>query len=114
MISNKSSEPYLKDILLRMSGMFYAKFVGFIASIFTARILGPEEFGNVRIAMSLIVILSLFSGSFMRNALVTKVSQLDSAPQEQVNELGKVFSFVLIAGIITALVAFIIFYFFSC
>ena len=113
MISNKSSEPYLKDILLRMSGMFYAKFVGFIASIFTARILGPEEFGNVRIAMSLIVILSLFSGSFMRNALVTKVSQLDSAPQEQVNELGKVFSFVLIAGIITALVAFIIFYFFS-
>ena len=64
-----------RDIAIRMGGIFYGRGLAFIVTIFIARFLGPEEFGHIKVAQSVLAICGIFTGAGIVNAMLTYVCQ---------------------------------------
>ena len=65
----------IKDILIRMSGIFFSRLLIFITSLFVARIVSEEDWGHISLIMSYFSLLLVFSGDIINRAIVTFTAQ---------------------------------------
>ena len=65
----------IKDIFIRMFGIFISRFLIFITSIIIARIVTEAEWGSISLTMSYFSLLLIFSGNILNRAVVTYTAQ---------------------------------------
>lgn len=95
----------LTNISYRVIGNFYGKGIVFLATTLVARKVGPENFGHIKIVLSLFSIFLIFSGSQITRAIATYTTQFP-------NERKKLFLIGIEFIIICYVISLILFYLF--
>jgi len=92
-----------KSISFRMIGLLYAKGIVLLSTIFVARNLGPENYGHIRLVLTLFSLLGILAGFPMERVVASLVAK---NPDEKKQILYH--SIIFLTG--TIIVAIIIFY----
>lgn len=93
----------LKSISFRMTGLLYAKGIVLISTVYVARNLGPENFGHIRLVLTLFNLLGILAGFPMERVVASLIAK-------NPNEKKKILSHAILFLTVIIVAAVLIFY----
>jgi len=85
----------IRRIYLRMLGLLYAKGIILISTVYVARKVGPENYGHIRLALTLFSLLGILSGFPMERVVAFLIAK-ESDNRKQILYHSIIFLFVII------------------
>ena len=94
---NRKNLLSVSNISVRMTGLLYARGIILVSTIYVARTVGPENFGHIRIVLSLYNLLSILAGFPMERVVASMIAKF---PKNRKNILihSTIFLLIIIFG----------------